>query len=344
MNRELNWVFDMNVSLVTYGSYPTTPISRAFLYYLKNVLVGLGGYEVVGSSANLGAQWEYQGVTAGGAYGGGSTGPYDVWTVDTDLDWASDGGSPAFALLKSPLWEGSRMYVLLGFGSGDSWYAPFWFAASNEMLELVGGGVVNYPVPIAGAEWVFWDSSRVYYGTGSFIGHLSVCTDNGSFILASRRTVDSRLTGIMAACRCAPGYTSTIALASGQASNFDSIFELWWHCSSPQQVWDTDVSPTIAGYQSTQWAEPMRRSGTIVMSTDLNTTNWAGRVESFPFYLINTKEDSNVEYKCGTFGRVPDLWVAPFGLADGDYVEAGGYAAYYVFGNWLIPGDGSPVV
>lgn len=335
----------MNVELA--NSTTELVIGQAIFYYVKNNLVAHGGWEVIGSSNGTGT-WEYEGVTGGGSYGGGSTGPYDVWTTTTDIRLAQDGSSPGWAVLKGPTWEGSTPYLILSYeGTNDT---QMFMAGCGEKPELVGGAAAYIPVAPAGiVEYVEFRRTRWFYSDNQQRGQLSICTDNGSFILVTDRIGSAGFNGIMAFVRLDPRREApTFALASGNDGSDISRadpFTQYWKCWAPvPQAWGEDVTPLIADTSSVQWAEPMRSGSTQVMLTDLGTVNGNGSVDPFPFYLAVYQEVSNLEYKGTIFGRVPDVWIAPYNLTTGDTAGEGGSVEYYVCGYWMFPGDTAPVV
>ncbi len=342
MSRELNWVFDHNVALA--NSTTERIIGQALFYYVKNNLVALGGWEVIGSSDGIGGNWEYQGVTGGGPYAGGSTGAYDVWTATTDIPFAADGSSPAWAVLKGPTWEGVTPYLILAYeGTVDT---HMYFAGCAEKPVLVSAAAAYIPVAPAGdVEFVEKRRTRWFYSNGEIRSQLSICTDNGSFILVTDRVASANLNGMMGFLRMRPTHTQpTFALTSGNASTFSSVSTQWWTAWSPTpQTWNDDISPLIVDSTSVHWAAPTRAAGTNIMVTDLNTVNCFGKVEPFPFYLTTVHSLGNIEHKHGFLGRVPDVFVAPYGLADGDTVGDGG-TEYYVCGYFLFPGNDTPLV
>ncbi len=345
MTREWNWWFDMNVDLVNSSSYLV--INRTAMMYVKNALVAHGGWEVVGSSTGSLGTWEYEGVTGGGSYGGQSTGPYDVWALDSDINYAVDGNKPGFCVLKGPRWGGATPYLIIGY-EGTQPYEVY-LGGCGEKPSLIGGNADYLPVsPGENTEFCEWRRIRWFEYYGEMRTHLSICTDNGSFILLTDRIGSAGFNGIMGLMRFDPRKSApTFALASGEDwSNLgENLYDHYWKCWSPTpQTWNSNLDPSIADERTAQWANPVRYNSVDIMNTDLNTVNCFGDVEGFPFYLVVTYEYNNYEQKCGTFGRIPDMFVAPWGLTNGDTVGAGGSVEYFVCGYWLLPGDEAPVV
>jgi hypothetical protein len=83
---------------------------------------------------------------------------------------------------------------------------------------------------------------------------------------------------------------------------------------------------------------PVNGTGDGVDDTKLNGVDAGGNWVCPPVSLAS--EDASFTMYLDRFS---DLWACPDNLANGDYVPSGGGRDYVVFGNILLPNDGSVV-
>lgn len=339
--RELDWEFDPNHILAATGAAAITT-TRAHLMYVKNQLVALGGWEVIGSSRSSGSVWEYEGVTGGGVYGGSSTGPYDVWEDVAALNRAADGSSPAFAVLCGPTWNGVTPYLIIGFeGTSD---AQAYIAACDEKPELVGGAVAYLPNGPEGSEFVERARQEWYLNTNQQRSQFCVSPTNGSFFLVTNNASLTYFTGFVGFWRTDPRWGPPNFSVGGGKAAYNELYYyyLYWDFpTAPDQPWNMSTPGAVDG--NVQWAEPYRGS-TRIMTTDLNTVNCFGNVEPFPLYFVSQWQVDNVEYKSSLVARFPDMWASPQGLLDGDTMSVGGSIAYMTVSYWLVPANTTPLM
>lgn len=184
---EKNWsCFQTTTAVGSPGG--TLAARQRLVQFLKNWMVSHAGWTVVASKGFWSASYyyEYEGVTAGGSYGGDSTGPYDVWShsggdiATTRVPWV---------MLKSPTSDVGTFYVLMGYDGTDATFSEsFYFGVSDQMfLEPVGNAL---PLPAPGAGYAARPWADSFYSGGdnaTYYLYFSGCADDGSFCLSVRR-------------------------------------------------------------------------------------------------------------------------------------------------------------
>lgn len=338
MTTERTWVTDANFTVYTGGSYLNC--GQNIMLTLKNRLVASGGWAVIGSSDGV-ANYEYDGVTGGGSYGGDSTGPYDVWADIGDVRRQEDGSGPGWVLMQSATFYGSTLYLVLSMeGTSDS--------SSNGYMSVCEVAPTLHPdnpltflpvevsTPLRRTRRQFF---LMYSGTYTTRGYLSMCPEDGSFVFAMNLTIRTYWTGLISCNRVDPntspeGYIGAVIGMAGGNNTFGTAtvgnaFKIPSGNIFSEELMEADVYPIL----------PYRYNGVDVMNIDLNTVDCDGEASLFPFY-ISVEAD---EQKCGMFGRLVDCWIAPRGLDDGDTVPTG-TPEYFTFGYVMFPGDTVPLV
>lgn len=340
MSTEKTWVTVSNFTVYTGSSYLNC--GQEIMYQLKNHLVASGGWTVYGSSDGV-ANYEYTGVTAGGSYGGGSTGPYDVWADSGDARRAADGSGPGWVLLKGPTSEGWTPYLVLAMeGTSDSldngYIAlcadPFQLHATSPLLYLP-----SVPEGSSSGSISRKTFYTMYSGTYTTRGYLSMCPEDGSFAFALNLTIRTFYTNMIMCGKVDPISTSPdylpYAIGMGGDNGFGTYYKYFAVVSGEYS------QPEYQIYAS--YARPYRYNNTDVLVTDLPTVDCDGEVPLFPFYVCHPFKRVTEEQAASLFGRLQDFWIAPTGLADGDSVPSAS-TEYFKCGYWMFPGTAVPVV
>lgn len=335
---EKTWTTEANFLVTTTNRGPTA--YQQTMISVKNHLAASGVWTVIASSN--GGTYEYEGITGGGAYTGDSTGPYDVWENYGDVQYAADGSYPGWIILKGPTHEGLTPYLV--FAIANSSYTLGYMVFYDEKPLLHPDGATKY-LPIAPEGAVrFGIESREFvrsYGSNDVTrGYMSVCPTDGSFFYSLNFTISSYWTAFfmfqVMDRNSVPEGMVPVVIGFGTDNPFDSTYDIWFVTQASSENPETTGPAT--------WGNPIREESTEVFATDMTVTNFEGEVDLFPFLVIIPQEVGNLEYKTGLVGRVPDMWIAPQGIANGDTLPSGS-TQYYKFGKfWMVPGDTIPVL
>jgi hypothetical protein len=344
---EKTWQTDPNFTVATTSSYLV--MGQSVMMELKNHMVDEAGWTVVGSTDGT-SKYEFQGVTGGGAYGGESTGPYDVWETIADIRRQPDGSGPGWCVLKSPDGELGPFYALIAMegtaDTGDNGYT--WYANLNWVPDP-STPMATLPTRATGAavhgrsRYTFF---RMAGGSHTTRGYFSGAPEDGSFIFAMNWTLQVYFTGlqmfhvidsahpaeVMPTCSYSHALTSVATYAThadyfyAYHPRYDSIYT-----GDPTTGSGVRCVSTYPQYQAT-----------AILLTPMPTTNFEGNVDPFPLFLI--AESAATEEGRSTFvGRVPDLYSAPTGLDEADTMPSAS-PEHFQFGDWLLPGDTTPLL
>lgn len=313
---------------------------------LKNHLVSDGGWRVVASYDGA-SNYEYEGVTGGGSYGGSSTGPYDVWADTGDVRRVANGSGPGWVMLESPTSEAYGKFHILLAMEGTSDISCGYFACCNEkLLEPVPNYLPTFP---SGSKHVYYSRSSfylMYSGTFTTVGYLSCCQEDGSFVYMNRNTVRTFQTGYFMFStldlNTVPENVMPIAIGLESGNGIiDSLYSPNWKGDETAGWPEESSNYYVSGGLSFGW--PTRDSGTALLVTDYNPTNFEGDVQLFPLYLLIINEYNNKENVRGLLGRVPDFFICSTVLKDDTkdvLVDGVGNIEYLKAGDYLlIPGD-----
>jgi len=342
MATEKTWVTDANWVAYTGGSYLNC--GQNLLLKLKNKIVASGGWTVVGSSDGV-SNYEYEGVTGGGSYGGDSTGPYDVWADIGDVRRAADGSSPGWCLLKGPTSDGWTMYLVIAMeGTSDSTDNGYLALADKNWLLHPDGAILYLPVADPDAKTVSITRRKffgMYSGTYTTRAYLSMCPADGSFFLSHNLTIRTYWTGFIHVAKLDPTTVPSgwppwfIGIHGDGIAIYDSA--AYWKVFTSDEWCDPSL------IEVAMWAKPYRYNNVDIMNTDLSTVDCNGEAALFPFFVCVPREISNLEYNSAAYGRVQDGWIAPRGLTDEDTVPSAS-PEYYKCVYWMLPGDTTPQV
>jgi len=309
---------------------------------LKDLLVAHAGYTVIGSSD--GTTYEYSGVTAGDVYSGHSTGAYDVWEANTDVRRAENGSAPGWCLLRSP---NADFWLLLALvGSSDTSNNGF-MRVSNGPFLLDADPLLNVPVVDAGSGKVdvcISDVTPSYYVSGATHRcYLSYCTD-GSFFLAQANSARAYHTGLITVLKLSLDDTQNgqplpyvLGIVAANGLSISSLVQFVFYYPLPGLTASRWCSP---GFPDLYCGSVADKSIFVDL---MPTTNYAGEVDPYPLYFYAAGISIYTLMTREIVGRVPDLFVCPQGLAEGDQIYEGGVMRYYVFANLLmVPGSTAP--
>jgi len=289
---------------------------QKILFDQKNQLVAIAGFTVVGSSN--GTVYQYEGYTAGGSYGGGSTSPYDVWQTYSDVRFRSDPTGPiGWVVLRSPTTDKGTFYLTLVYYASSSSYLNRcgWILSSTKPL-LIGDGAQNYPVPEQYTQ--FWDSPFFHYVAGQGQrAYAAACVVDGSFYYLTNTQSLAVTTGVFlfSTLSDAPANSpakAAIALTAGAAITVDT-FQDDWRLVHPDG--DNAVGNCLLLAYS---------SANTVFSLMTDIDQLDGSVWGMPMFLFAaspTRSDS-VSGFGGAAGRAPDFYLVPAGIAKGSEVPA----------------------
>ena len=341
---EKTWQTDPNFTIATTSSYLV--MGQSIMMALKNRMVANAGWTVVGSAD--GVRYEYEGVTAGGVYGGDSTGPYDVWESIGVIQRQPDGLGPGWCILKSPAGKHGPFYALIAMeGTSDLSQNGFtWY--SNQNWELHPSTPIIY-LPTRASGAVVHGRSRydfflMYGGTYTTRGYFSGAPEDGSFIFALNLTLRTYFTGLQ-------------MFHVMDYAHPDLPMPTCSYSQSSNNAWDYNVNADQfyayhPRYASVYTGSPTGSSGTRCVATFpvyktsriyniMSTTNYATEVDAFPLFLI-AEEDTNESGRNAFIGRIPDLYNSPEGLNEADTMPSGGLPEHFKFGDWILPGDTTP--
>jgi hypothetical protein len=339
MTTEKAWTTIPSYDIYTGSSYLSC--GQSVMLDLKNRMVSTANWTVIGSSDGV-SNYEFEGVTGGGSYGGASTSPYDVWANRADVRRAVNGSGPGWCLLKHEF-EDTTSYVVLAMeGISDSGGNNGYYAVSEEEFELPADPLLSLPTSSSTVEFHRTSFFVMFSGTYTTRGYFSGSSD-GSFFYALNLTIRPAFTGFFMFSRISPESripgtpNHVIGLGVDSSGPVSSESESYFRIP-----FGSYFSPELQK-QGTA-ALVYRGSSTKVMDVDLDPTDCDGEVVLFPMYAVINSESSTLEYKGGLYGRLQDFWIGPFSLNDGDTFPLAGPPEYFKFGLWVVPGDSVPII
>lgn len=348
---EKNW--SSSQSTFTVGSPSGTLSARKVMVQrLKNWMVSHAGWTVVASKGFWDGSYyyEYEGVTAGGAYGGDSTGPYDTWShYGSEIE----ATRKSWIMLRGPTSSVGTFYVLMGYDGTDvNLNYCFYFGASDQMFLEPVGNELPLPAPGAGYAAKSWMNSFFSGGdNATYYLYFSGCEEDGSFCLTTRRnshtvvwsgvylfstldTAGASYTNCMPIVFCA--YSESVYCMSTDLTSLSGHLANWvdWSVKQNPKVVYPYNGTAIA--VATRAASSFQNVGSVDFPFDMD-----GKVYMYPAHVVRT---AGVGYAQGGVGgtqparnayvgRMKDFYVAPAtGVVKGDVVvDNYGLTKYYYF-------------
>lgn len=332
--------------MVSYAGSTQEGARRSSMQAVKNLMVSHAGWTVVASRGLVGAsmEYEYEGVTPGGSYGGDSTGPYDTW-------WNTSAilHNASWIMLKSPTSDAGTFYALLGqYGGGINLDRAHCFGVSDQMFQQPVGSALPLPVVGAGYGASHGSSVMVPGGVLTYYAFFSGCPLDGSFVMGIRRSdwaiafagfyMFSTLDLRTAPAGCMPVVWSG-SVPADQYAAFVSDWVGW--SGHPVANWIdwTKQSPRSVAYPYLGVGMTYPQRGTTdVLQNDM-PFDFEGKAALFPLHFIrprfNAYSDGSTGgpegQMCGYLGRAPDFYPAPLaGMAMGDVLtDSDGNIRFY---------------
>jgi len=324
------------------GESSLTATRRLFLD-MKNKLVAYAGYTVIGSCNSV--VYEYEGSTAGGSYGGDSTGPFDVWEDYTDLVWRDSDlgqGICSWAVLRSPLTAAGQFWILLWYYSSNDYYARIYAAGvkptlRSPPLELVPFPTTGQPYHNLLLNAQLWD---YVITTGGCKTYFSGCPTDGSFFFA--RQSPARGT-----------YWSALQMFHVVTEDIVSDwtmksvgYGLCWTTNRDQRVlsgaycWLPEEGAVYASLCTYMW--DYGTANTVPKSID-QTDALTGDTVALPVYIQTRAGSITPSGSTVIVGRLSDVFLSPTGIAEGSMApEQAPYKYTCLEGYLWLPGNTEP--
>jgi hypothetical protein len=344
---EKTWQTDPNFTIATTSS--ALVMGQSVMMTLKNHMVSHAGWTVVGSSDGV-SNYEFEGITGGGSYGGDSTGSYDVWADIGDVRRGVNGSGLGWCILKSPAGKFGPFYALIAMeGTDDDANNGYtWYSDTNWVPHPVTP-LLYLPTRAPGAA--AHGRSRytfilTYSGTYTTRGYFSGAED-GSFLLTLNLTIRTWFTGLQMFHVMDSAHPSTVMPTCSYSQSTNTT---WTYTTNADQFYAHHPR-----YDSVYTGDPTEGSGVRSVATFpqymttrihsvMTTTNYASEVDPFPLFLASELDVATEETGRSSFvGRIPDLYSAPEGLNEGDTMPLAS-PEHFVLGNWLLPGDTIPLI
>jgi hypothetical protein len=338
LSTEKTWVTEANY-VVAAGDTTSNATAKLLLDW-KNKLCA-HGYTVVGSSD--GTNYEYEGETAGGSYGGDSTGPYDVWEDYTDVLYKVDSsqGPSGWVLMRSPLSAAGQFWIILWRYASSTTVFRGYVGDTKPPMRTPANEVC--PFWATGMPWhriALNDSVYHANGTGGCRSYLSICEDDGSFVFL-RQSIS---TG-----QYYQGMTAFMVLNSNQAPSIGQKsvgYHYIWGTTRDDTRW-ARFDMYLPGAGAIRWNMPLIPCYTGTTSTRAVAQDLFSNCPVYPVWVYSGPQDTTYNTYFGNqllVGPIPDMFIAQSSIPNGAVApEKPPYRYVCVEGMFWVPGDTEPV-
>lgn len=337
LTTEKTWVTEANY-VVAAGDTTANATAKLLLDW-KNKLCA-HGYVVVGSSD--GTNYEYEGETAGGAYGGDSTGPYDVWENYTDVLYKVDSsqGPSGWVLMRSPLSAAGQFWIILWRYASSTTVFKGYVGNTKPPMRTPANELC--PFWATGVPWhnIGWNEG-VYYasGTSGCRNYLSICEDDGSFVFLRQTIATGQYYHAMTAFMVIPANQIPPNMQKSVAYHYV------WGTTRNNTRWSR-FSLHVPGVQAVRWNMPLLP---CIQTTQIHTEaglDYFSNYQVYPIRLRTQSTDPSYDY-AGTqtfVGSIPDMFLSQTTTPNGSCApEKPPYRYVCVEGMFWVPGDTEPV-
>jgi hypothetical protein len=338
LTTEKTWVTEANYVLAA-GDTTANTTAKLLLDW-KNKLCA-HGYTVVGSSD--GTNYEYEGETAGGSYGGDSTGPYDVWEDYTDVLYKVDSsqGPSGWVLMRSPLSTAGQFWIILWRYASSTTVFRGYVGNTKPPMRTPANEIC--PFWSAGMPWHYISVNEGVYhasGTSGCRSYLSICENDGSFVFL-RQTI--------ATGQYYQGMTAFMVLDENRAPSIGQksvVYHYIWGTTRDNTRW-ARFNMYLSGATNLRWNMPLIPCYTGVTSTRAVLQDYYSNYSVYPVWVYAGPQDATYDTYFGNqllMGPIPDMFIAQDATPNGSCApEKPPYRYVCVEGMFWVPGDTEPV-